>query len=115
MYARRNNIAIFFTHLQDRLKNKPAESSNSSVGSILLPLLRLLVVEAVTPQFPHQLLLIDFELSMVQFSELFQGKSPPVKTGTKPNSAFVRTNLDIGKDVKFTLFTVIIGLSETVS
>lgn len=65
------------------------------VGANLGPLLGLGVEEGVTPETLHHLVLVDTELLGVPGSELADGESPAVETGTEGDGTLLGVDLDI--------------------
>ena len=86
------NIVFFLFHdgfegLVDWIQNPLDETTFwGSGGHSLDPLLVLGIVEVITPQVLHHFVQINLEFSGIHFSELFEGESPSVETGTETDS-----------------------------
>ncbi|KAI6748621.1 hypothetical protein HG530_015394 [Fusarium avenaceum] len=65
------------------------------VGTVLGPLLGLGVEVVVAPETLHHLVLVNTELLGVSDSELADGESPAVQTGTEGNGTLVGVDLDV--------------------
>lgn len=65
------------------------------VGAVLGPLLGLGVEVVVAPETLHHLVLVNTELLGVSDSELSDGESPAVQTGTEGNGTLVGVDLDV--------------------
>lgn len=65
------------------------------VGAVLGPLLGLGVEVVVAPETLHHLVLVNTELLGVSDSELADGESPAVQTGTESDGTLVGVDLDV--------------------
>ncbi|KAI6769124.1 hypothetical protein HG531_010228 [Fusarium graminearum] len=65
------------------------------VGTVLGPLLGLGVEVVVAPETLHHLVLVNTELLGVSDSELADGESPAVQTGTEGDGTLIRVDLDV--------------------
>lgn len=84
--------------LEDGVENELVEGTLellTLVGTVLGPLLGLGVEVVVAPETLHHLVLINTELLGVSDSELADGESPTVQTGTEGDGTLVRVNLDV--------------------
>ena len=80
--------------VQDELVESTLEGL-TLVCANLGPLLGLGVEEGVTPETLHHLVLVDTELLGVPGSELADGESPAVETGTEGDGTLLGVDLDI--------------------
>lgn len=81
--------------VQDELAESALELSTTVSGAVLGPLLGLRVEVVVAPETLHHLVAVDTELLGVTGSELTDGESPAVETGTEGDGALVGVDLDI--------------------
>lgn len=85
-------------NLEDGVQDELAEGTLellTLIGAVLGPLLSLGVEVVVAPETVHHLALVDTELLGVLDSELADGESPAVETGTESNGTLIGIDLDI--------------------
>lgn len=80
-------------HLVDGVQDVLSETTAGIVTLVLDPLLLTSMVELVTPQTLHQLLLRHIELAGVQLGKVLEGKGPAMQARAKPNSAILGVHL----------------------
>ena len=86
-------LVSVLSYLVDGLQDVLSETTAGTVTLVLDPLLLSSMVELVTPQTLHQLLLRHLELAGVQLGEVLEGEGPAMQAGAKPNGADLGVHL----------------------
>lgn len=79
-----NKSIIFICKLEyylvDWVQHKLTEPSDISISTSLVPFLFFRIEELISPQSFHEFNRFNLEFGGINFSKLFQGESPSVKT-----------------------------------